>query len=478
MKKTVAWLLTAAILLAGALPIAVAEEQRLPGEQQEGYMRYAGEISEVIAVDDTVSILVAGEDKTSKIFHLGIDVLILEQATAEVIAADSVKKGQTATAFYLWNTPQTLSIPPQMTPLVIVIGEGVSQTEGVWYHADYFNDSGAGDSGELTIQLTEDVQAYDRSGNPVDSDKLLGRDLLVVYTKDGEGDSARAVPVKVFVLDDAAPAQPAHSYDSVRGTIGEVSAADGATRITVTDEYGSTIIFSVTEGVLVLDQKTGEPAEAGALVKDMTVEVSYHVSTPVASSLPPQMTPAVVLITRPDAVGQVKVDFFDSDGVSSDNTLKIMSTKGTQVLGANGGAIADTGVFGKSLAVLYTVSTRSIPAQTTPEKIYILDREPVTPEERAEALIAAMKPEHVTKLDEIKYVRLTDITDALGFRAVWDPNERGVTVMNGTEKVCVLKIGAAEYSAGESVGTFDGAPVIIDSKTYVEAAFVRFLAGQ
>ena len=68
---------------------------------------------------------------------------------------------------------------------------------------------------------------------------------------------------------------------------------------------------------------------------------------------------------------QVKVDWFGWNLVSSDRSLKINPSAETVIMTQNGlpysGSLAR-----KNLIVFYSASTRSIPAQTTPEEIIVL----------------------------------------------------------------------------------------------------------
>ena len=85
-------------------------------------------------------------------------------------------------------------------------------------------------------------------------------------------------------------------------------------------------------------------------------------------SFPPRYQPLAVIYN--DGNYNVKLDYFDEELVSSDGELKIHVGPGTQISGTNGQPFLGD-LSKKTLLVFYGMSTRSIPAQTTPEKIVV-----------------------------------------------------------------------------------------------------------
>ena len=87
----------------------------------------------------------------------------------------------------------------------------------------------------------------------------------------------------------------------------------------------------------------------------------------------------------------IKVDKFDSDLVSGDKTLKLKLSDETEIEWLNGIKIfffvkptpeqlADL-IANKKLIVFYGATTKSIPAQTTPTKIIVLEDPDINPQE-------------------------------------------------------------------------------------------------
>lgn len=99
------------------------------------------------------------------------------------------------------------------------------------------------------------------------------------------------------------------------------------------------------------------------------VTAYYNADAPVPLIYPLQLQ-AIVVAKDMENIN-VKVDYFDSQLVSSDGTLKINLSLQTEVVLVNG-----QGFFkspeNHNLIVIYGPSTRSIPAQTTPYKIVVI----------------------------------------------------------------------------------------------------------
>ena len=95
----------------------------------------------------------------------------------------------------------------------------------------------------------------------------------------------------------------------------------------------------------------------------------YDASAPTLLIYPPQYQAIVMAKATP--YQNVKVDFFSRQLVSSDGTLKINISSSTLIILENGQLF--TGDPGnRDLIVIYGAATRSIPAQTTPNKIIVM----------------------------------------------------------------------------------------------------------
>lgn len=151
------------------------------------------------------------------------------------------------------------------------------------------------------------------------------------------------------------------------------------TNITQMNGYG----YGGGEGCFVmftLQNKEGEVVNFIATPETYTVNSNhlnigeqatgfYDMQAPTVLIFPPQYHAVVLAGER---MGEnIAVDYFDWNLISGDRTLKINPSRRTQIFMENGlpfgGSITD-----RNLIVIYGPSTRSIPAQTTPERIIVM----------------------------------------------------------------------------------------------------------
>ncbi|MED4074004.1 hypothetical protein [Priestia endophytica] len=95
----------------------------------------------------------------------------------------------------------------------------------------------------------------------------------------------------------------------------------------------------------------------------------YDGDAPVPLIYPPQYQ--ALVIVKESTSQNVKVDYFNSQLVSSDGQLQINIAPYTQILLTNGQFFSRIPV-NRDLIVFYGASTKSIPAQTTPYRIIVL----------------------------------------------------------------------------------------------------------
>jgi len=133
--------------------------------------------------------------------------------------------------------------------------------------------------------------------------------------------------------------------------------------MTIVDGYGGIVNFVITPTTYFVDY---EMLTVGDLVTGF-----YDATAPVPLIYPPQYE--AIVMARVSPYRNVKVDFFNSQLISSDGTLKLNISPLTKVVLVNGQAFTEN-LENRNLTVVYGATTRSIPAQTTPYKIIILCR--------------------------------------------------------------------------------------------------------
>jgi len=124
--------------------------------------------------------------------------------------------------------------------------------------------------------------------------------------------------------------------------------------------YQETYQVLVSPSTYVLDQK---PVRQGD-----TIIAFYDTQAPMPLIEPPQYR--AVAIVFPFSGEYAMFDCFDKNLRNSDNTLVLNLSQTTSMQLPNGQYYSGT-PGGQFLLVLYTATTRSIPAQTTPHRIVV-----------------------------------------------------------------------------------------------------------
>ncbi len=131
--------------------------------------------------------------------------------------------------------------------------------------------------------------------------------------------------------------------------------------ITVENEAGNVVNFRVNAETYVLDQIT--------LYESLPITVFYNGNAAAPLIYPPQYTADVVAPQLEDQM--ITVGWFNNMLMSSDQSLKLNLAPSTTVVTANNQTFMGN-PGGHVLIVLYSQMTRSIPPQTTPDKVIVL----------------------------------------------------------------------------------------------------------
>lgn len=158
-------------------------------------------------------------------------------------------------------------------------------------------------------------------------------------------------------------------YYMVEGTIVDIepvsvgrNRANGCMMsVSVEDMDGNIVNFIVTSATFVVNYIT--------LKEGMECSFYHQIGVPVPLIYPPQYNASVV---APKMEGVfVEVGFFNRSLVNERNTLQLKIDGSTTITTANNQIFLGSPAE-HNLVVLYENSTRSIPAQTTPNKIVVL----------------------------------------------------------------------------------------------------------
>ena len=145
------------------------------------------------------------------------------------------------------------------------------------------------------------------------------------------------------------------NYQQVTGVITEINRGNSCCSQMVSVRTNSEVInFIVSADTRIIDSVR--------LRRGMRIAAFYDMTLPVPAIYPPRYQAELITMLRG---GQnAKLDYFDDDLVSADNTLRLNISPMTNSFTCS--------PRNMELLVYYTTSTFSIPAQTTPQKIIVM----------------------------------------------------------------------------------------------------------
>lgn len=131
--------------------------------------------------------------------------------------------------------------------------------------------------------------------------------------------------------------------------------------VTLRDEEGNIITFVVTPATYFVNHIALEPG-------DMVIGF-YDANAPVPLIYPPRYT--ALVMGKYSITHNIAVDYFDENLVSNDGMLKLNIGPTTKVILTNDQYFSGD-LENRYLIVVYDFTTRSIPAQTTPQKVIVI----------------------------------------------------------------------------------------------------------
>ena len=252
------------------------------------------------------------------------------------------------------------------------------------------------------------------------------------------------------------------------GVIKDIEKGKEKWTLTVEDENGEPFILNVDANSLLFDNGAGEKLTYSELEKGTTVEAYSAKNKPMLLIYPTQLTPDFMIIHEEKNVGQVKVSKFDENFLSLDGQLKLNIGKDTIITNQLGESLEQEDLDGKDLVVFYSVTTRSLPPQTSPIKIIAFDKTV----EKKERIAEMIKADHFIK-NGVKMIPLRVVAEELGYEVKSD-RKKTVYVTKQNVSYTITK-GDKVYGYNRSIGRFEVAPFIKDKKTYVPEQFVEVL---
>lgn len=270
----------------------------------------------------------------------------------------------------------------------------------------------------------------------------------------------------------ATSAQNQNKYIFTQGVVTE--AEDG--RILVGDrEQG--IVFNLSEDIFVYDSIKNETVTIKDIKIDDNVVAVYKENSPMALSLPPICSACEFLIIV-DKEDSVKVDSFTDEFVSADGELKLNLDDESLIINAENEKQQPDAVKDKQAVVLYTVTTKSIPAQTSPSLVVVIgdavedaqaETTPKNQESTENSIMDSLTEEQKAlcyKVDDTTMLPLRSVAEALGYEVTWTAEGQLITVTFQAASY-TLTIGQNEYGYNKSIHTMEIAPQLTNGLTYV-----------
>ena len=238
-----------------------------------------------------------------------------------------------------------------------------------------------------------------------------------------------------------------------------------------------------------------------------TITGYYEAGLPMIMIFPPQFPVRVIVNGE---FTNLAVDRFDEELVSFDGSLQLNIGDDTEII-LQSGADFDGELTNRMLVVVYDISTRSIPAITTPSLIVVLyERAVALPGvDFGGALIFDLDENgeeyDADEVDEIDWsmynvivngqglanvsvatigdyifpthVQLRPVLEAFGITPSWNGQTREVSFTNINGEDVVFRVGTATVTVGDVVVTMHQNTVIIDNSTYAPLGFFRAALG-
>jgi len=288
-------------------------------------------------------------------------------------------------------------------------------------------------------------------------------------------------PEEIMLISEKEEIGHEFKFGSFTGTVVEInefSPVEGRKIMALEDQEGMPINMVVSKDTYVVNN---DKITVGARVTGY-----FDANAPMILIYPPQYSPKVIVVENEDY--HVKVDIFNEGLVSADNMLKLNISEDTKIV-TQDGEVFKGKLVGEKLVVIYDVSTKSIPAQTTPIKVIVLDQDGVeepedtkdtedTPLYDVEIMDIVVNGKKIDSLSAytaeapngkgFTMVPLRPVAEALGLEVVWEGKLESIRVGLAS----TLKIDQDDYTFAKMAPIKLGmAPELVEGVTFVPLGF-------
>ena len=196
------------------------------------------------------------------------------------------------------------------------------------------------------------------------------------------------------------------------------------------------------------------------LTEGMEIAVVYSANSPMGMSLPPYLGSVTAVVANADA-DNMMVGHFGDDLTDETNKLQLNISDETRILNMEGAKIklSAADVKNRDALVFYDITTRSIPAQTTPSLVLLLPQAEEVGEEM----------ENEPKMQVQMMVPLREAAKENGYTVKWQGKQKPIVLEKDGTSI-EITLGSAEYVVeGDMVMKAAMPSELKDGKTYVSS---------
>ena len=313
---------------------------------------------------------------------------------------------------------------------------------------------------------------------------LLTFSAYAVLASTGEYEN-NDYPAEYNYLNEVAPLGYFSSFTGIVKEINDFEGEEQSKFVLVENAEGQVANLVVSEGTFFINDNE---ITVGAEVTGY-----FRSNAPAIMIYPPQYNVSVVAVDLDEST-LIKVDRFDENLLSQDQSLLLNITDDTKIVTQGGQALEEADLANRKLIVFYDVATRSMPAITIPNKIVVMyeiaehpiatiDEEEYLPEVPIDVSSWYIIVEGqiitgngFTNEEGAVMVPLRVIAEALGFEITWEWSAAERKVMLDGE--ITLRIGETTYYNQSVAIELPFAPELVGgTTTYVPLQFFRIVAG-
>lgn len=269
----------------------------------------------------------------------------------------------------------------------------------------------------------------------------MGMVLAILGTATAFAEEKSAIPETGNALEDMIAEAQEAAFISQSGKVISISEADETgMRVAEIDNEQGGLRFVVAANTIIVNRADGGYLTGADLTEGMEVAVVYGANSPMGMSLPPYLGQVTAVVANADA-GFFAVGHFDEELTDMKNMLQLNISEETNIQNLQGAKIklSAEDVKNKDALVFYDATTRSIPAQTNPSFVLILEEQAPAAEEDTDA-----KEKEAEKQDAV-LVPLRDTAEEKGYAVTWQGKAKPI-LLEKDGVTMEISIGRADFT--------------------------------